>query len=58
MIGLLSIHFSLGDSIAGFTVAAYALVVVTAWVLPETRGRVLCAEDERAVHITESAVET
>jgi MFS family permease len=58
LIGLLSIHFPLGDAIAGFSVAAYALVIVTAWVLPETRGRVLSAEDERAPHITERAVET
>ena len=44
LIGLLSTRFSLGDAIAGFTVAAYALVVVTAWAIPETRGRVLVAE--------------
>src|SRR5271168_1995643 len=40
MIGLLSSHLSLGNAIAGFAVAAYALVVVSAWALPETRGRV------------------
>jgi hypothetical protein len=34
----------LGQSIGGMTVAAYALVVLTAWVLPETRGRVLSVE--------------
>jgi MFS family permease len=44
VIGLLSTRFSLGDAIAGFTVAAYALVIVTAWAIPETRGRVLVAE--------------
>jgi hypothetical protein len=44
LIGLLSTHFPLGDAIAGFTVAAYALVIVTAWAIPETRGRVLTAE--------------
>jgi MFS family permease len=44
LIGLLSTRFSLGDAIAGFTVAAYALVVLTALVIPETRGRVLVAE--------------
>ena len=44
LIGLLSTRFSLGDAIAGFTVAAYALVVVSAWAIPETRGRVLVAE--------------
>jgi MFS family permease len=43
LIGLLSTRFSLGDAIAGFTVAAYALVIVTAWAIPETRGRVLTA---------------
>ena len=44
LIGLLSRHFPLGDAIAGFTVAAYALVIVTAWAIPETRGRVLIAD--------------
>jgi MFS family permease len=48
LIGLLSTRFPLGDAIAGFTVAAYALVIVSALAIPETRGRVL---------ITESAVE-
>jgi MFS family permease len=47
LIGLLGTRFPLGDAIAGFTVAAYALVIVSAWAIPETRGRVL---------ITESAV--
>jgi MFS family permease len=41
LIGLLSSRMSLGESIAGFTVAAYALVMVSAWALPETRGRTL-----------------
>jgi MFS family permease len=41
LIGLLSNHLTLGNAIAGFAVAAYALVVVSAWALPETRGRVL-----------------
>jgi MFS family permease len=49
LIGLLGARFPLGDAIAGFTVAAYALVIVSAWAIPETRGRVL---------ITESAAET
>ena len=44
LIGLLSARFPLGDAIAGFTVAAYALVIVSAWAIPETRGRVLVAE--------------
>jgi MFS family permease len=44
LIGLLSTRFPLGDAIAGFTVAAYALVIVSAWAIPETRGRVLVAE--------------
>lgn len=43
-IGLLSTRFTLGDAIAGFTVAAYALVIVCAWAIPETRGRVLTSE--------------
>jgi len=41
LIGLLSSRVSLGDAIAGFTIAAYALVIVSAWALPETRGRAL-----------------
>jgi MFS family permease len=49
LIGLLSTRFPLGDAIAGFTVAAYALVIVSALAIPETRGRAL---------MTESAVET
>jgi MFS family permease len=49
LIGMLSTRFPLGDAIAGFTVAAYALVIVSALAIPETRGRVL---------ITESAVES
>jgi MFS family permease len=44
LIGLLSTRFPLGDAIAGFTVAAYALVIICAWAIPETRGRVLIAE--------------
>ena len=41
LIGLWSTHVSLGQSIGGLTVGAYALVVLAAWALPETRGRVL-----------------
>jgi MFS family permease len=48
LIGVLSTRFPLGDTIAGFTVAAYALVIVSALAIPETRGRAL----------TESAVES
>jgi len=48
LIGLLSTRLPLGDAISAFTVAAYALVIVSAWAIPETRGRVLI----------ESAVET
>jgi MFS family permease len=44
LIGAWSAHVSLGRSIAAMTVAAYALVVVAAWAMPETRGRVLVAE--------------
>jgi MFS family permease len=44
LIGLLSERFPLGDAIAGFTVTAYALVIVAAWAIPETRGRVLIAD--------------
>lgn len=41
LIGLLSGRVNLGDAIAAFTIAAYALVIATAWALPETRGRAL-----------------
>jgi sugar phosphate permease len=41
LIGLLSTRVGLGDAISAFTVAAYALVILSAWAIPETRGRVL-----------------
>jgi sugar phosphate permease len=41
LIGLVSDHVPLGKAIAGFTVAAYALVVVSALALPETQGKSL-----------------
>jgi MFS family permease len=41
VIGQLSNQFSLGALIGVTTAAAYALVIVAAWALPETRGRVL-----------------
>jgi MFS family permease len=44
LIGTWSTHVSLGQSISGMTVGAYALVVVSAWALPETRGRVFSIE--------------
>lgn len=43
LIGVLSTRYSLGDAIAGFTVAAYAVVILCALAIPETRGRVLIA---------------
>ena len=46
-IGKLSAHVSLGDSICGFAIAAYGLVVVAALALPETKGKIL-AEIPRA----------
>jgi MFS family permease len=48
LIGVWSTHVSLGESIGGMTVAAYALVVLAAWALPETRGRVLSLEADAA----------
>ena len=44
LIGAWSTHVSLSQSIGGMTVAAYTLVVIAAWALPETRGRVLSVE--------------
>jgi MFS family permease len=49
LIGLFSTHISLGQLISGMTVGAYALVVVSAWALPETRGRVLGLEAGAAI---------
>jgi MFS family permease len=40
IIGRMSSHIALGDSIGVFAAAAYALVIVTALALPETRGKV------------------
>jgi MFS family permease len=48
LIGIWSTQVSLGQSIGGMTVAAYALVVLAAWALPETRGRVLSLEADAA----------
>jgi MFS family permease len=48
LIGAWSERISLGQSIGGLTVAAYALVVLAAWALPETRGRVLGVEADAA----------
>ena len=44
LIGAWSTHISLGQSIAAFTAAAYALVVISAWALPETRGQVFVVD--------------
>jgi len=44
LIGVWSAHISLARSIGSMTVGAYALVVIAAWALPETRGRVLSVE--------------
>ena len=44
LIGVLSSHLSLSDAIAGFTIAAYAVVIVSALALPETKGRALTDE--------------
>jgi MFS family permease len=48
LIGAWSAHISLGQSIGAMTVAAYALVVISAWALPETRGQVFSAEASAA----------
>ena len=48
LIGVWSVHLPLGELICGMTVAAYALVMLAAWALPETRGRVLGAEADAA----------
>jgi MFS family permease len=44
LIGVWSTHISLAESIGAMTVGAYALVVIAAWALPETRGRVLAVD--------------
>lgn len=43
LIGAWSAHASLGISIGAMAAASYGLVVLAAWVLPETRGHVLSA---------------
>ncbi len=43
VIGAWSAHSSLGTGIGAMTAAGYGLVIATAWVLPETRGRSLAA---------------
>ena len=48
LIGVLSAHVSLGESIGALTVASYSLVIIAAWALPETRGKVLNVEAEAA----------
>jgi len=45
LIGVWSTHISLARSIGAMTVGAYALVVVAAWALPETRGRLLAVAE-------------
>lgn len=44
VIGALSGYLSLGEAMAGFSMAAYALVIVSALALPETAGRALPGE--------------
>ncbi len=44
LIGVWSTHVPLGQSMGAVTVGAYALVVVSAWALPETRGRALSVD--------------
>ncbi len=44
LIGVWSSRISLGQSIGAMTAAAFALVIIAAWTLPETRGRVLSVE--------------
>jgi len=48
LIGVWSTRVPLGQSIAAVTVGAYALVVISAWALPETRGRVLSVDADLA----------
>jgi MFS family permease len=59
LIGVWSARISLGQSIGAMTVGAYALVVIAAWALPETRARQLAdgpgAVDAGAVDTTAAA---
>jgi len=43
LIGVWSAHTSLAVAISAVTAASYVLVIVAAWALPETRGRLLLA---------------
>ena len=49
LIGVMSARVPLGESIGVLTVASYALVVIAAWALPETRGKELNLAAEAAV---------
>jgi MFS family permease len=44
LIGRASVQYSLGEAIGAMTVAAYVVVILAVWALPETRGRVLTVE--------------
>jgi len=44
LIGVWSTHVRLGESIGAMTLGCYTVVVISAWALPETRGRVLNVE--------------
>jgi MFS family permease len=44
LIGAWSARVPLGILICGMTAAAYAVVIIAAWALPQTRGRALTAE--------------
>jgi MFS family permease len=43
-VGFLSVRVSLGRAIAMFAVTAYLLMIVSVWLLPETRGKELTPE--------------
>jgi hypothetical protein len=55
LIGVWSAHSSLSVGIGGLTAAGYGVVVVTAWALPETRGRSLSAEAAERADIRPAA---
>jgi hypothetical protein len=44
LVGVLSAHLPLGQSIGLFAGTAYGILIVAALLLPETRGRELTAE--------------
>jgi hypothetical protein len=44
LIGRATVQYSLGEAIGAMTAAAYLVVILAVWALPETRGRELTVD--------------